>query len=80
MGRVQGVSYRYATRQKALGLGVCGYARNLEDGSVEVLACGDVEAVDNLCQWLLTGPVHARVSTVQCEDHELITGSDFTIG
>lgn len=79
-GRVQGVSYRYATRQKALGLGVCGYARNLGDGSVEVLACGDAQAVDSLCQWLLTGPAHARVSSVQCEDHELIAGSDFTIG
>jgi len=79
-GRVQGVSYRYATRQKALGLGVCGYARNLEDGSVDVLACGDTEAVNSLCQWLSVGPALARVTHVQCEDHDVIRESDFVIG
>jgi acylphosphatase len=78
-GRVQGVSFRYATRKKAQELGVCGYARNLDDGSVDVLACGEEEAVTSLCQWLLKGPSFAQVSSVQCVDHALIVENDFTI-
>jgi AraC-like DNA-binding protein len=39
-GSVQGVGFRYSTQREALRLGLTGYARNLDDGSVEVLACG----------------------------------------
>ncbi len=39
-GTVQGVGFRYSTQAKANALGVQGYARNLDDGRVEVLACG----------------------------------------
>ena len=44
-GRVQGVYFRGATQRRAEELGVTGYARNLPDGRVEVLACGAAEAV-----------------------------------
>ena len=51
-GRVQGVWFRESTRKQAEPLGICGYAVNLPDGSVEVLACGEPEALDRLERWL----------------------------
>lgn len=66
-GKVQGVWYRASTRRKAESLGVTGYARNLPDGRVEVLACGAREQVEQLCRWLWQGPPAARVSEVHCE-------------
>ena len=67
-GRVQGVFYRASTRVRAEALGVTGYARNLADGRVEVLACGEPDAVEALCAWLGQGPPAASVSAVAMED------------
>ena len=64
-GIVQGVFFRASTREQALALGVRGYARNLHDGRVEVLAVGDVQAVERLAEWLKHGPPHARVDRVE---------------
>ena len=64
-GRVQGVFYRASTRDKALSLGLTGYACNLPDGRVEVVACGEEAAVTALAQWLREGPPLARVSGVE---------------
>lgn len=66
-GRVQGVWFRGSTRDKALHLGLRGYANNRPDGRVEVLACGEKGAVDRLCAWLWQGPAQAYVTDVQCE-------------
>jgi acylphosphatase len=66
-GHVQGVFFRASTRELAQSQGVTGYARNLRDGRVEVLACGSEEAVAALCRWLSDGPPGARVSEVRCE-------------
>lgn len=63
-GRVQGVFYRASAREKAERWGVSGYARNLDDGRVEVLACGEAEAVEKLVEWLHHGPKFARVKSV----------------
>ncbi len=65
-GRVQGVFYRATTRRRALELGIEGWARNLADGTVEVVASGEAGAVDELCDWLLEGPGAARVTEVRC--------------
>lgn len=70
-GRVQGVFFRAATRQRAQELGVTGYARNLDDGRVEVLACGESDAVESLCAWLWQGPPYARVAEVACSSVEV---------
>ncbi len=67
-GRVQGVFFRASTRQEALRLGLTGYAKNLPDGRVEVLACGDAAAIAELERWLGYGPPLARVETLRRED------------
>ena len=67
-GRVQGVFYRGAAAQRARELGVHGYARNLPDGRVEVLACGDDEAVETFVGWLWIGSSAAKVSGVEVAD------------
>lgn len=71
-GRVQGVVFRASAARRALELNVTGYAKNLPDGRVEVLACGDVAAVDALCDWLRQGPPAARVSEVVIREVECL--------
>jgi len=66
-GRVQGVFFRAATREQAQRLGLTGYARNLADGRVEVLACGEPDSVGQLREWLHTGPPAAEVTGIACE-------------
>jgi acylphosphatase len=66
-GRVQGVSFRYYTYQQAQRLGVKGFAHNLADGRVKVLACGEPAAVSQLCAWLHEGPSLASVTNVECQ-------------
>ena len=63
-GRVQGVFFRDSTRREALRLGLTGYAINLDDGSVDVVASGDRLAVHALESWLHEGPRMASVSAV----------------
>ena len=81
-GRVQGVGFRYSTQAEARTLGVLGYARNLDDGSVEVLAWGEAEQVDTLIAWLKAGgPRSARVEKVLVEPHQPAElPRDFTTG
>lgn len=64
-GKVQGVWFRASTREQALALGLSGYAGNLADGSVQVQAQGDADALDRLEQWLSQGPPLAKVSRVE---------------
>jgi acylphosphatase len=66
-GRVQGVFYRASAAARARELCVNGYARNLPDGRVEVLACGSAAAVAAFIEWLQQGPPAARVTDVQVE-------------
>jgi len=66
-GRVQGVFFRDFTLTHAMGLGLVGYARNLWDGSVEVVAEGDREALESLLKQLYVGPSSARVEKIDLE-------------
>jgi acylphosphatase len=63
-GRVQGVFYRASTREQAVRLGLAGYAKNLADGRVEVVACGELDALQALERWLWQGPPAAEISLV----------------
>lgn len=67
-GRVQGVCFRAATQDRARELGVGGWARNLPDGRVEVLAGGPAGAIDGLRAWLDEGPAAARVDRVETDE------------
>ncbi len=67
-GRVQGVFFRQSTVDVASELGLDGYARNLADGRVEVVASGAGEALDRLESWLRRGPPLARVDGMAISD------------
>jgi acylphosphatase len=67
-GKVQGVFYRASTAEQAKRLGLTGYAKNLQDGGVEVLACGEEAKVSELVDWLWKGPPAAKVQGVEVQD------------
>ena len=67
-GRVQGVFYRATAAQRARELGIRGYAKNLPDGRVEVLACGAEPHVKLFTDWLWIGSSAAKVTSVEITD------------
>jgi acylphosphatase len=69
-GRVQGVFFRASTCQEAQRRGILGWVRNRSDGSVEVMACAERQALEAFCDWLRQGPAQARVDNVACEPVE----------
>ena len=64
-GRVQGVYFRGSTADEAGRLGIKGWAVNLPDGRVEVVAYGDPQNIEELERWLQAGPPMARVKRVE---------------
>jgi acylphosphatase len=78
-GLVQGVFFRASTRAQAQQLGLSGYAKNLPDGSVEVLASGSATALDALETWLNVGPPAARVTNVQRRAAENVPMHGFAV-
>ena len=66
-GRVQGVCYRANTQKQAQRLGLSGWVRNLPNGDVEVVACGDAAALQQLVAWCRQGPTLAKVSDVMVQ-------------
>ena len=67
-GKVQGVGFRAFTRRNATELGIRGYAKNLPNGKVEVVAEGDKGTLDGLLMAVRKGPSAARVSDVKIEE------------
>lgn len=79
-GRVQGVWYRASTQRRAQELELNGYARNLADGRVEVVACGEDARLRQLREWLWQGSTAAEVDNVECSRVDGSVPEGFTTG
>ena len=79
-GRVQGVGYRYYARDVALSLGLCGWVRNVCDGSVELEVQGEQRSIDRFLEELKEGPSLSRVTDLKIREiASLETCGDFLI-
>ena len=78
-GDVQGVGFRYSTRERARQLGIAGWVRNLPDGSVEAEVEGEAGAVGRMLAWLERGPSGARVASVTVIETPVLGAAEFTI-
>ena len=78
-GQVQGVGYRRFVQRHAIDLGLSGYAENLSDGRVEVVAEGHRADLERLLHWLQRGPAHARVEAVDAQWNEPTGLSEFFV-
>ena len=70
---MQGVFYRATAARRAQELGIHGHARNLADGRVEVVACGDSAAVETFVSWLWIGSSASKVTSVETSDSPMST-------
>lgn len=79
-GRVQGVGFRLFVQREAERLGVMGHAKNLHDGTVEVVAFSEKEVLEELLRHCRQGPRSARVNDVHIEWSEIeVVPSEFLI-
>ena len=80
-GRVQGVGFRWFVLREAKRRGLRGFARNLRDGSVEVVAAGTPQALEELERALAQGPPAAQVERVEKSEvpHEVAIPNGFDI-
>jgi acylphosphatase len=79
-GRVQGVGFRYFVERAARELSLTGYARNLDDGRVEVYAAGPADKIAQLSGLLRVGPRWAEVHGVDEQEAPIEGHGDFLIG
>jgi acylphosphatase len=77
-GRVQGVFYRATAARRAHELAITGYARNVADGRVEILACGEDEAVNAFIKWLWIGSSASKVISVEVAEERADAGQGLT--
>ena len=76
---VQGVGFRNVTRKKAMELGIRGSVRNLDDGSVEILASATDKEFKVFENWCREGPYHARVDRLEISELDQTGFTDFSI-
>ena len=78
-GRVQGVGYRYFAERTAHQVGVTGWARNLDDGRVEVQANGTADRLEDFEGRLRLGPRFADVRSVEVREEAVLDLHSFDI-
>jgi acylphosphatase len=78
-GRVQGVFFRRETQAQSVARGLNGWVRNVSDGRVEVMICGEEAAVYAMQTWLWKGPSVAKVENVESEEVPLEAFQQFEI-
>jgi acylphosphatase len=78
-GGVQGVGFRWSTREEATLRGLAGYVRNLPDGRVEAVFEGPAEAVEGMIGWCRSGPRWAAVSGVEVREESPAGDTAFLI-
>jgi acylphosphatase len=78
-GDVQGVGFRWSTREEAAERGLHGWVRNLADGGVEAVFEGPSEDVDAMVDWCRTGPRWATVSKMEVVEEEPTGETGFQI-
>ena len=78
-GRVQGVFFRANVRNKANELGLKGYAKNLPDGNVEVVAEGNESKLEEFIEFIKNGPGIAKVENIKIKHKEPENFKNFEI-
>lgn len=78
-GRVQGVGYRAFAQHTATAIGLRGWVRNCDDGSVEAIAMGTEEQLSEFSGALRMGPRWSDVRHVEEQEHGPVSARDFTI-
>lgn len=78
-GKVQGVSYRVATREKASELGVKGFVRNEQNGNVYIEAEASQIVLNEFVKWCSIGPPRAKVQNIDVVTGEIKNFGDFSI-
>ena len=78
-GKVQGVGFRNATWRKAIELGIRGSVRNLDDGSLEIMALATEKEFKIFENWCREGPSHARVDRLEISAMDQTGFKDFSI-
>ena len=78
-GKVQGVYFRASSQQVAIEHGLSGYARNLTNGDVEVLMCGEQHNVEKMLKWLEIGSPDSEVEQVDAKQVALQEHHFFSI-
>ncbi len=66
-GKVQGVFYRVSAREKAHALDIGGWIKNLNNGNVEAVVCGEPAQLNEFIEWCKKGPAGAKVADVVVE-------------
>ncbi len=66
-GQVQNVAYRAYVQDSATELGLCGFVRNLADGTVEVVAQGPQDVLKDFVEYLHEGSLRAKVESVAAD-------------